>query len=161
LRYFSFLGILRRMDPPRFHRQSQRPRSLSLPKGRGFYAPSRLRGVPLPPPVLSCPRRQASPFLLLFFTNRVFLLLFSCMGSRIVTVDNSPKDAVKVMAELGNRWIKELENGFVPPKESSDMTEFKNKLNAENNRVMPRLRIPLPSTKLQQHWLQLCLAGLD
>jgi hypothetical protein len=59
------------------------------------------------------------------------------MGSRIVTVDNCPKDAVKVM------------------------TELKNKLNAENNRVMPRLRIPLPSTKLQQHWLQLCLAGLD
>ena len=67
----------------------------------------------------------------------VFGKIMIDLGSRIVTVDNCPKDAVKVM------------------------TEFKNKLNAENNRVMPRLRIPLPSTKLQQHWLQLCLAGLD
>lgn len=59
------------------------------------------------------------------------------LGSRIVIVDNCPKDAVKVMAELGNRWIKELENGFVPPKENSNMTEFKNMLNAEKNRVIP------------------------
>lgn len=67
----------------------------------------------------------------------VFGKIMIDLGSRIVMVDNCPKDAVKVMAELGNRWIKELENGFVPPKENSDMTEFKNKLNAENNRVMP------------------------
>ena len=40
------------------------------------------------------------------------------LGSRLVVVDNCEKEAVKVMAELANRWIKELENGFVPPKET-------------------------------------------
>lgn len=59
------------------------------------------------------------------------------LGSRIVTVDNCPKDAVKVMAELGNRWVKELEKGFIPPKENGDTKEFKNRLNDENNRVLP------------------------
>ena len=59
------------------------------------------------------------------------------LGSRIVMVDNCPKDAVKVMAELGNRWIKELENGFVPPKETEDMADFKEKVNAVKESVKP------------------------
>lgn len=59
------------------------------------------------------------------------------LGSRIVMVDNCPKDAVKVMAELGNRWIKELENGFVPPKETEDMANFKEKINAAKESVKP------------------------
>ena len=41
------------------------------------------------------------------------------LGSRIVEVDNCTKESVKIMAELGNRWIKELENGFVLPKENA------------------------------------------
>lgn len=57
------------------------------------------------------------------------------LGSRIVVVDNCSKESVKVMAELGNRWIKELENGFVPPKENPDMADFKKKVNED--RVSP------------------------
>jgi len=59
------------------------------------------------------------------------------LGSRIVMVDNCPKDAVKAMAELGNRWMKELEEGFVPPKESEGMSEFKERVKSQQERVMP------------------------
>jgi len=54
------------------------------------------------------------------------------LGSRIVVVDNCTKESVKVMAELGNRWIKDLENGFVPPKENPDMADFKKKVNEDS-----------------------------
>ena len=59
------------------------------------------------------------------------------LGSRIVVVDNCPKDAVKAMAELGNRWIKELEEGFVPPKECEGMSEFKEKVKSKQEHVIP------------------------
>jgi len=59
------------------------------------------------------------------------------LGSRIVVVDNCTKESVKVMAELGNRWIKDLENGFVPPKENPDMADFKKKVNED--RVTPSI----------------------
>ena len=59
------------------------------------------------------------------------------LGSRIVIVDNCDKNAVEVMAALGNRWIKKLESGFVPPKENVDISEFKEKLEKEKNQVHP------------------------
>jgi hypothetical protein len=39
------------------------------------------------------------------------------LGSRLIVVDNCEKEAVKVMADLANKWLREKENGFVPPKE--------------------------------------------
>lgn len=45
------------------------------------------------------------------------------LGSRLITIDNCSKDAVKVMADLANKWLREKENGFVPPQENSDDKE--------------------------------------
>lgn len=39
------------------------------------------------------------------------------LGSRLITIDNCTKESVKVMADLANKWLREKENGFVPPKE--------------------------------------------
>ena len=59
------------------------------------------------------------------------------LGSRIVVVDNCTKESVKVMAELGNRWIKELENGFVPPKENPEESISKDDKADFHERVNP------------------------
>ncbi|MBP5440762.1 MAG: PH domain-containing protein [Fibrobacter sp.] len=59
------------------------------------------------------------------------------LGSRIVVVDNCSKESVKVMAELGNRWIKELENGFVPPKETPEESISKDDKADSHERVNP------------------------
>ena len=45
------------------------------------------------------------------------------LGSRLITIDNCSKDAVKVMADLANKWLREKENGFVSPQENSDDKE--------------------------------------
>lgn len=50
------------------------------------------------------------------------------LGSRLITVDNCNKDAVKVMADLANKWLKDLENGAKVPKDSPEMKEFKKKM---------------------------------
>ena len=59
------------------------------------------------------------------------------LGSRLVVVDNCEKEAVKVMAELANRWIKELENGFVPPKETPEESISKDDKADSHERVNP------------------------
>ena len=59
------------------------------------------------------------------------------LGSRLVVVDNCEKEAVKVMAELANRWIKELENGFVPPKEPPEESISKDDKADFHERVNP------------------------
>lgn len=59
------------------------------------------------------------------------------LGSRLVVVDNCEKEAVKVMAELANRWIKELENGFVPPKETPEESISKDDKADFHERVNP------------------------
>lgn len=47
------------------------------------------------------------------------------LGSRLIVVDNCEKEAVKVMADLANKWLREKEKGFVPPQENSDDKERK------------------------------------
>lgn len=59
------------------------------------------------------------------------------LGSRLITIDNCTKEAVKVMADLANKWLKEREKGFVPPEENSDISSFKDKVNKDKNRVFP------------------------
>lgn len=59
------------------------------------------------------------------------------LGSQLVVVDNCEKEAVKVMAELANRWIKELENGFVPPKETPEESISKDDKADFHERVNP------------------------
>ena len=59
------------------------------------------------------------------------------LGSRLVVVDNCEKEAVKVMAELANRWIKELENGFVTPKETPEESISKDDKADFHERVNP------------------------
>ena len=55
------------------------------------------------------------------------------LGSRIIVIDNCLKESVKSMAELGNRWLKSLEEGFVPPKENEDVSKFKEKVVSGKN----------------------------
>lgn len=50
------------------------------------------------------------------------------LGSRLITVDNCPKDSVKVMAGLANKWLKDLENGVKIPEDSPEMDAFKKKV---------------------------------
>lgn len=59
------------------------------------------------------------------------------LGSRIIVIDNCLKESVKSMAELGNRWLKSLEEGFVPPKENEDVSKFKEKVVSGKNQVHP------------------------
>jgi hypothetical protein len=67
----------------------------------------------------------------------VFGKIMIDLGSRIVIVDNCDKEAVKVMAELGNRWIKELEEDITPSKEIKAIPEYKNKNKVSQESVMP------------------------
>ena len=59
------------------------------------------------------------------------------LGSRLIVVDNCEKDAVKVMADLANKWLREKENGFVPPKENSDDSISKENKTDLHERVNP------------------------
>ena len=59
------------------------------------------------------------------------------LGSRLIVVDNCEKKAVKVMADLANKWLREKENGFVPPKESSDDSISKENKTDLHERVNP------------------------
>ena len=56
------------------------------------------------------------------------------LGSRLIVVDNCEKEAVKVMADLANKWLREKENGFVPPKDDLASKEKSDDLHA---RVTP------------------------
>lgn len=59
------------------------------------------------------------------------------LGSRLIVVDNCEKDAVKVMADLANKWLREKEKGFVPPKENSDDSISKENKTDLHERVNP------------------------
>lgn len=50
------------------------------------------------------------------------------LGSRLITVDNCTKESVKVMADLANKWLKDLENGVKVPADSPEMEAFKKKV---------------------------------
>ena len=56
------------------------------------------------------------------------------LGSRLIVVDNCEKEAVKVMADLANKWLREKENGFVPPKDDAENKEKKENF---HERVIP------------------------
>lgn len=58
------------------------------------------------------------------------------LGSRLITVDNCPKEAVKVMADLANKWLKDLENGVKLPEDSPEMENFSKKT-SDSNMVQP------------------------
>ena len=59
------------------------------------------------------------------------------LGSRLIVVDNCEKDAVKVMADLANKWLREKENGFVPPKENAEDRILKETKTGLHERVKP------------------------
>ena len=59
------------------------------------------------------------------------------LGSRLIVVDNCEKDAVKVMADLANKWLREKENGFVPPKENAEDSILKENKTDLHERVNP------------------------
>lgn len=61
------------------------------------------------------------------------------LGSRLITIDNCTKESVKVMADLANKWLKELENGFTPPKENEDIANFKKSSKNNDKLVKPPL----------------------
>lgn len=58
------------------------------------------------------------------------------LGSRLITIDNCTKESVKVMADLANKWLKDLENGVKIPEDSPEMEAFKKKAN-DTNMVRP------------------------
>ena len=60
------------------------------------------------------------------------------LGSRLITIDNCTKESVRVMADLANRWLKEKEHGFIPPKDNPDMSEFRSKVKTESDHMAPR-----------------------
>lgn len=59
------------------------------------------------------------------------------LGSRLIIVDNCEKNAVKVMTDLANKWLREKEKGFVPPKENSADTILKESKTDFHERVNP------------------------
>lgn len=59
------------------------------------------------------------------------------LGSRLIVVDNCEKEAVKVMADLANKWLREKENGFVPPKENAEESNSKENKTDFHERVNP------------------------
>ena len=59
------------------------------------------------------------------------------LGSRLIVVDNCEKNAVKVMADLANKWLREKENGFVLPKENVDDSVVKENKTDLHERVNP------------------------
>ena len=59
------------------------------------------------------------------------------LGSRLIIVDNCEKNAVKVMADLANKWLREKENGFVPPKENFEDSILKENKTDLHERVNP------------------------
>lgn len=54
------------------------------------------------------------------------------LGSRSITVDNCTKESVKVMADLANKWLKDLENGVRIPEDTLEMEAIKKKTNGTN-----------------------------
>lgn len=58
------------------------------------------------------------------------------LGSRLITIDNCSKEAVKVMADLANKWLREKEKDFVPPQENS---YDKEKVEDLHERVKPHI----------------------
>ncbi|MCQ2195860.1 MAG: PH domain-containing protein [Paludibacteraceae bacterium] len=59
------------------------------------------------------------------------------LGSRLITIDNCTKESVRVMADLANKWLKDLENGTKIPDENKDMEDFKKSVHKGHERVVP------------------------
>lgn len=59
------------------------------------------------------------------------------LGSRSITVDNCTKESVKVMADLANKWLKDLENGVRIPEDTLEMEAIKKKTNGTNMVSLP------------------------